>query len=70
MLYWKSHRDQLLPKFSAACYASRVLKPFMTQEILVMVYYVYFHPIMNYAIIFWGSSPYSINIFRLQEKAI
>jgi hypothetical protein len=30
MLHWKSHRDQLLPKFSAACYAVRVLKPFMT----------------------------------------
>jgi hypothetical protein len=68
MLYWKSHRDQLLPKFSAACYAVGVLKPFITQEILVMVYYAYFHLIMNYDIIFWGTSPYSKNIFRLQKR--
>jgi hypothetical protein len=70
MLYWKSHRDQLLPKFSAACYAIRVLKPLMIQEILVMIYYTYFHSIMNYGVIFWGNSPYSINICRLQKRQL
>jgi hypothetical protein len=70
MLYWKSHRDQLLPKVIAACNAIRFLKPFMTQEILVMVYCAYFHSSMNYDFIFWGNSPYSMNIFRLQKKAV
>jgi len=36
----------------------------------VMVYYAYFHSSMNYDIIFWGNSPYSINIFRLQKRQL
>jgi len=35
---------------------------------LSTAYYAYFHSIMNYGITFWGNSPYSINIFRLQKK--
>jgi hypothetical protein len=69
-LYWKNHKYQLLPKLSAASYAIRVLKPFIIQETLVMVYYDFFHSLMNYGITFWGTSPKSINIFRLQKKAI
>ena len=33
-----------------------------------MAYYIYFQSIMNFGIIFWGISPYYINIFRLQKK--
>jgi hypothetical protein len=69
-LYWKSHIDQLLPKLSTACYAITVMKPLMSQATLVMIYYAYFQSIMNYGIIFWGNSSYSINIFRLQKKVI
>jgi hypothetical protein len=47
MLYCNSHIDQLFPKLSAACYAVRVLKPFKTQETLVMLYCAYFHAVMN-----------------------
>ena len=56
-LYWKSHIDQLLPELSAARYAIRVLKPFMTRRILVMVYCAYCYSTVNYGIIFWGNSP-------------
>jgi hypothetical protein len=35
-----------------------------------MVHDAYFHSIINYDIIFWDNSPYSINIFRLQRKVI
>ena len=68
MLHWKSHMDQLCPELHAACYAVGVLKLFMTQETLVMVYYAYFHSVLNNGIIFWGNSPHSKNIFRLQKK--
>lgn len=61
-LYWKTQIDQLLSQLSAACYAIRVLKPFMTQKTLLVVYYTYFHSIMDYGIISGGNSPYSINI--------
>jgi hypothetical protein len=62
--------DQFFPKLHAVCYAVRILKPFVTQEILTMVYYAYFHLIINNDIIFWGDSPYSISNFRLQKQAI
>jgi hypothetical protein len=40
----------------------------MSQETLIMVYYAYFHSLMSFGIIFWGNSPCSIHIFRLQKK--
>lgn len=66
--YWESHTDQCLPKLTAASCAVRVLKLFVTQETLIMVYCAYFNSIMNFDI-FWGKSAFSIIIFRLQKKA-
>ena len=62
MLYWKSHIDQLLPKFSAASYFITVHHSRHISD------GAYFHLIMNNGIIFYGNSPYRINIFRLQKK--
>jgi hypothetical protein len=59
--YWESHTDKLLHKLTATCRAVRVLKLFVTQETLMMVYCAYFHWIVNYDI-FWGKSAFSINI--------
>jgi hypothetical protein len=42
MLYRISHIDQFFPVMLL-----RALKPFMTQETLVILYYAYFHSIMN-----------------------
>jgi hypothetical protein len=70
MLSWKSHVDMTVPKLSATCYTIRALKPLMSQDILEMIYYSCFHPIMSYGIIFWGNSPYSNNMFRLQKRII
>jgi hypothetical protein len=65
---WKSHVDTTAPKLIAACYAIRAIKPFMSQDILKMIYYSCFLSIMSYSIIFWGNSLYSNNIFRLQKR--
>jgi hypothetical protein len=35
-----------------------------------MVYYAYFHSIILYGIIFWGTSSYAINVFYLQKRMI
>jgi hypothetical protein len=35
-----------------------------------MIYYSYFHLVMTYGLLFWGNSPDSIKIFRLQKKII
>lgn len=69
-LSWKSHIDQIIPTLNAACYEIRVVKPFMPQDSLQMVYYSYFQSIMTYKIIFWGNSLYSFNIFRIQKRII
>jgi hypothetical protein len=60
----------VVPTLSAACFAVRVFNPFMSQYTLMMIYYSYFHSIMNYGLIFWGNSSYSNSIFKLQKRII
>jgi hypothetical protein len=53
-LSWKTHIDTIAPKLSSACFALRVVKPLLSWDLLKMVYFLYFHSIMTYGIIFWG----------------
>jgi hypothetical protein len=46
------------------------IKPDHVKQVLIMVYFSYFHSIMSYGIIFWGTSAYSNNVFKLQKRAI
>ena len=48
----------------------RVVKPFLSQDSLKMVYYSHFHSIMTYGLIFWGNSHHINIIFRLQKRVI
>jgi hypothetical protein len=59
-----------LNKLSAAHYAMESVKPFMSQKTLKMVYYAYFHSVMNYGLIFWGNSSHSAQIFKIQKNMI
>jgi len=70
MLSWREHITALTLKLNKSCFAFRAIKPFMTTRVLKMVYYSYFHSIMSYGIIFWGSSHFSINILRTQKRII
>jgi hypothetical protein len=47
-----------------------VVKAFVSQNALKTIYYSYFHSVMNYGLLFWGSSTESIKIFKLQKKMI
>jgi hypothetical protein len=67
-LQWKGHIELITPKLCAACYALRTLSHNISRQVLVMVYFSYFHSIMSYGIIFWGTSAYSNNVFKLQKK--
>ena len=69
-LSWKTHINIILPKLSLASLALRVVKPFLSQDSLKMVYYSYFHSIMTYGLIFWGNSHHSNIIFRLQKRIV
>jgi hypothetical protein len=42
----------------------------MSQEVMKMVCYAYFHSGMSYGIIFWGNSTDSTKIFKMQKRAI
>jgi hypothetical protein len=69
-LNWKTHIEQVIPKVSTACYAVRSMFHFSTKDSLRMIYFAYFHSIMKYGIIFWGSHSDSNRVFRLQKKVI
>jgi len=70
ILSWREHISCITPKLNKACYAIRVIKPFMTQNVLRTVYFSYFHSVMSYGVIFWGNSYLSNNIFRIQKRII
>ena len=67
---WKNHIEYTLPKLSAACYAMRTIKQYMSLATLKKVYFANFNSIMNYGLPFWGTSPYSIKIFRMQKRIV
>ena len=69
-LNWKTNINMTIPKLSTVCFAIRRVRPFLSQESLMMVYYSYFRLIMTCGVTFWGNSYYSTNIFRLQKKTI
>ena len=63
---WKTHIESIKNKLSSACYVMRSVKPYVSVNTLKVIYYSYFHSVMTYGLIFWGNSPDSIKIFRLQ----
>jgi len=66
-LSWRVHTDLVTIKLSTICYLLRNIKPYFSSSILKMVYYSLFHSIMSYGIIFWGNSPHSLIIFKMQK---
>jgi hypothetical protein len=48
----------------------RTVKPYVSQHALKIIYYSYFHSVMNSGLMVWGSSTESIKIFKLQKKMI
>jgi hypothetical protein len=67
-LSWKDHITELSSRLNKACYALRAIKPFMSTDVMKSFYYAYVHSILAYGIIFWGSSCFSDNIFRIQKQ--
>lgn len=48
----------------------KCLRPVTCLQVLKTAYYACFHSVMNYGIMYWGTSSASIAIFRLQKRAI
>jgi hypothetical protein len=53
-----------------ACHAIRIIKPNMSLETLKTVYHSTFNSVINYGLPFWGISPYSKKIFRMQKRIV
>jgi hypothetical protein len=69
-LSWKHRVKRITHKLSAACYGLQSVKPFISQETLEVVYYPFFHSIMNYELILWGNSSWWAKIFQIQKNRI
>ena len=69
-LSWKIHIEHLSSKLNSACYLIRSLRSVTSRKKLRTIYFSYVHSIMVYGIIFWGSSPHSDIIFKLQKRTI
>jgi len=67
---WKNHIEQILPKLSAACFSIRNLIPILNLDILHMVYFSYFHLVLQYGIIFWENSTCAHQVFKLQKSVV
>ena len=69
---WKDHIAAVTSKLNKSCYAIRSVKPFLSREILRMVYFSYVHSFLSYGIIFWGNSHLYIinNVFKIQKRII
>jgi len=69
-LNWKTHIQNLLPKLSSTCYLIRRMYPLFNMHTLKMIYYAYFHSVMEFGIMFWGASAESRKVFLLQKRIL
>ena len=69
-LNWNQHIDYISTRLSTVCYIMRNIKSYMTLNTMITVYYSYFNSIISYGLLFWGISPYSQKIFRIQKKIL
>ena len=69
-LTWTNHIDCLATKLSKTCYLIRNIKPYLSISTLRMVYHSLFHSIMSFGLIFWGNSPHSPIIFKMQKRVL
>jgi hypothetical protein len=67
-LSWKCHTNVLVRKLSSVCFVMRKLSNILKLVTLRIVYFAYFQSLVNYDIIFWGSSSTMHNVFLMQKK--
>jgi len=70
LINWNCHIEYIVPWLSSACYIMRCIKPYMSLSTLKAIYYSYLNSVISYGLLFWGNSPHSLKIFRLQKKII
>jgi hypothetical protein len=69
-LTWTNRIDLFTKTISNTCYLIQNIKPYLSITALKMIYHSIFHFIMSYGIMFWGKSPHSSIIFKIQKRVI
>jgi hypothetical protein len=69
-LIWKTHVDTITPTLSLTYMVIRAGRPLLSQELLMMVYYWYFHSVMMYAIIFGGTPTIARQFLGCKKKKL
>jgi hypothetical protein len=64
----ENHIDLLTKKLSSACFLFRNIKQHVSFSALKMIYHSLFHSVISYGIMFWGNSPHSPIIFKMQKR--
>jgi len=60
----------IIPKLGTTCFAVRRLFHILSIDVLRMVYFAYFHPVVKYGIIFSGNSTDICCVCTLQNTII
>jgi hypothetical protein len=55
---------------ATACHALRNIKHLVSTETLKLIYFAQVHSIIDYGIIFWGSSTNMHKVFIMQKRII
>lgn len=69
-LQWGPHIAALAGRLSSAAYAVRKIRHLTDIETARLVYFSYFHSVMSYGLLLWGSAADIQTIFVLQKRAI
>ena len=67
-LTWKDHSGELTSRLNKACYAIRLIKPFISLDVLRSTYFLYVHSIISHGIIFWGNSSHSEKYLKFRKE--
>jgi hypothetical protein len=66
---WKNHIHKTVTKLRSACFLIRRMHPTFIINTLKMIYFAYFHSVMEFSISFWGVSVDSKKVFLQQKKS-
>ncbi|RVE54679.1 hypothetical protein evm_000800 [Chilo suppressalis] len=69
-LQWDPHIDALSSRLSSAAFAVKKIRLLTDVETARMVYFGYFHSVMSYGLLLWGSAANIESIFVLQKRAV